>query len=72
MRNKISQLIEQLGVTPYRFAKDTDISTNTIYSLKKNPHQFPTGEVFDKIIAKYEVSLDEIVEYYEEQKEKIA
>jgi hypothetical protein len=54
-----------LGVSAYRFAEDTGITKNTVYSLKNNPSQFPSGEVFDRIISTYKVSVNEIIEWVE-------
>ncbi|WP_371413486.1 helix-turn-helix domain-containing protein [Microcystis aeruginosa] len=34
MKNKIDSFIKRLGITPYRFAKDTGLSMNNIYLLK--------------------------------------
>ena len=65
MKNRIESLLKELGVTAYRFAEDTGITKNTVYSLKNNPAQFPSGEVFERIIAKYQVNPNQIVEYYE-------
>jgi DNA-binding Xre family transcriptional regulator len=65
MRNRIERLVEDLGITPYRLAKDTGISKNTVYLLISNPSQFPKGEVFEKIIESYRVTPNDIVEWYE-------
>lgn len=63
MKNRVSDLIQRLGVTAYRFAEDTGISKNTVYLLKNNPSQFPSGEVFDRIIGTYpEITPNDIVE----------
>lgn len=63
MQNKIGQLIKSLGITPYRFAKETGINQTTVYSLKNNPHKFPREAVWDRIIATYKVEPNDIVEY---------
>jgi transcriptional regulator with XRE-family HTH domain len=65
MKNRINRLIEELGITAYRFAEDTGITKNTVYLLKNNPDQFPSGDIFDRIITKYGVSVDRIVEWVE-------
>lgn len=67
MKNRIDELIKQLGVSAYRFAEDTGITKNTIYLLKNNPSQFPSGEVFDRIIATYKVTPSDIVEWVPEE-----
>lgn len=68
MRNKLGELIQKLGVTPYRFAEQTGISKNTVYLLKNNPSQFPSGEVFDRVISRYNVTPSDIVEWYPEDR----
>jgi DNA-binding Xre family transcriptional regulator len=67
MKNKIDTLIKQLGISAYRFAEDTGITRNTVYSLKNNPLQFPSGDIFDRIISTYKVRLDDIVEWVPEE-----
>jgi DNA-binding Xre family transcriptional regulator len=61
MKNRIKELIESLGVTAYRFSEDTGITKTTVYALKNNPDQFPSKEVFDRIIAVYKVTPNDIV-----------
>lgn len=50
MKNRISELIEGLGITAYKFAKETGISMNTVYLLKNNPNQYPSSDICDRII----------------------
>lgn len=63
MRNKIGQLIARLGVTPYRFAKETGINPTTVYLLKNDPSKFPREQIWSRIIATYKVQPNDIVEY---------
>ncbi len=63
MRNRINDLIQGLGITAYRFSEDTGISKTTVYLLKNNPSQFPSEKIFDRIIEKYKVTPNEIVEW---------
>lgn len=67
MKNKIDSFIKQLGVSAYRFTEDTGITKNTVYSLKNNPLQFPSGDVFDRIITTYKVTPGDIVEWVPEE-----
>lgn len=69
MKNKIPELIERLGISAYQLAGDTGISRNTIYMLKKNPTQFPSKDVFDKIITKYQVTPNDLVEWVPDDEE---
>jgi|688.fasta_scaffold924917_1 DNA-binding XRE family transcriptional regulator len=61
MKNRVKQLIADLGISAYRFAEDTGISKNTVYLLKNNPDQFPSGDICDRIIDTYQVSIADIV-----------
>ena len=66
MKNKIDSLIKRLGITPYRFAKDTGISMNNIYLLKNDSSQFPSARVFDLILETYKdkgIGVNDIVEW---------
>lgn len=63
MKNKVDELIKKIGVTPYSFAKETGISKNTVYLLKNNPLQFPSKEVFSRVIKTYGVTPNDIVEW---------
>lgn len=63
MKNRIAKLLVNLKITPYRMAKDTGISANTVYALQKNPDQFPSGDVFDRLIGRYGVAPSDIVEH---------
>lgn len=66
MRNRIKKLIESLDVSAYRFAEQTGITKNTVYLLKNNPSQFPSSEIFDRIISVYKVTPNDIVEWHPE------
>jgi predicted transcriptional regulator len=66
MKNRISKLIEELNITAYQFAKETGITLNTIYLLRNNPDQFPSGNVFSRIIKRYKLSPNDIVECADE------
>ncbi|AVQ73447.1 hypothetical protein MiYa_02417 [Microcystis aeruginosa NIES-2519] len=66
MKNKIDSFIKRLGITPYRFAKDTGLSMNNIYLLKNDPSQFPSARVFDLILERYKdqgIGVNDIVEW---------
>lgn len=63
MENRIDALIRKLGISAYRFASDTDIPMNTVYALKKDPSQYPSGKVVDRIITTYKVDLSDIIAY---------
>ena len=67
MKNRVSKLIDKLGVSAYRFAEQTGITKNTVYLLKNNPSQFPSSDIFDRIIETYSVSPNDIVEWVSEE-----
>lgn len=63
VRNKIKDLIENRGITPYRFWKDTGLSQPTAYRLCKNSADVPTGDVLDAICKTYNLQPGDLLEY---------
>jgi predicted transcriptional regulator len=53
MKNRIKELIKNLGITAYKFSKTTGIPKNTVYLLKNNPDQYPSSSICDRIIDAY-------------------
>lgn len=62
LKNRLAKLIEELKITPYRLAKDTGVSANTIYALKNNPSQYPSREVAERIADTYDLQPNDILE----------
>ena len=52
-KNRIMELLNQRGITRYRFWKDTGLSRATAYRLCDDPGYIPTGEVIEKICRAY-------------------
>lgn len=52
-KNKIKDLLDQQGITRYRFWKDTGLSRATAYRLCDEPTYIPTGDVIEKICRAY-------------------
>jgi len=63
MRNKIKELVENRGITPYRFWKDTGLSQPTAYRLCRDMQAVPTGEVLEAICKAYNVQPGDLLEY---------
>lgn len=59
--NKIKEFIDRRGITPYRFAKEVGITTNTVYPLYNNPNQRMGVLVLEKICDVYKVQPSEII-----------
>ena len=69
VRNKISQFIENHGITAYKLSKQTGLTLNTVYRLANNPDQIPSGDVIDAILNKYtESTINELIEQTREIK----
>lgn len=60
--NRLSKLIKELGITPYRMAKDTGVSSNTIYALRNNPDQYPSKDVAQRILETYDLCPNDLIE----------
>lgn len=63
MRNKIKQFLDDRGITPYQFRKDTGVAQRTAYDLYNNPEQLPSSTVLGKICDTYEVQPGELLEW---------
>lgn len=63
VRNKIKELIESRGITPYRFWKDTGLSQPTAYRLCRNTQDVPTGDVLEAICKAYDLQPGDLLVY---------
>ncbi|MBD2535542.1 helix-turn-helix transcriptional regulator [Nostoc flagelliforme FACHB-838] len=63
VKNKIKQFIDNKGITPYKFQKDTGVASKTAYDLYNNPWQVPHATVLNKICDRYEIQPSEILEW---------
>lgn len=53
VRNDLKRLIDEKGITPYRFWKDTGFNKGTAYRLYDDPDYIPGKEVMEKIAQVY-------------------
>jgi DNA-binding XRE family transcriptional regulator len=61
LRNRIKVLVDDLGVTPYKFAQEVGIAYNTAYRLYNKPEKLPDISVVQKICDTYQVQVDKVV-----------
>jgi len=69
MRNKIKPFLSSMGITRYRFWKDTRIAMRTAYDLYEHPEQIPAGTVLEKICSTYQVQPGELLEWIPDETE---
>jgi len=50
---RIKPLVDQRGITPYRFWKDLGVAQNTAYSLYNDPTYIPREEVMSLLFQIY-------------------
>lgn len=67
MRNKIKAFLDDQGITPYQFRKDTGVAQRTAYDLYNNPDQYPGKDVMDKICSTYKIQPGDLLEWVEDQ-----
>ena len=53
VRNEVRRLIDQRGITRYRFWQDTGLNRGTAYRLYDDPSYIPGGDVMDTIAKVY-------------------
>lgn len=62
MKNKIKQLLDSQGITPYRFQKETGLSVRTSYKLYNEEDHLPDGKTIAIICNLYKVEPNDILE----------
>ena len=63
MKNKISSLIEGLGITAYKFAKVADIPLGTVYEIQRDATRMPSGKIMDRIFLAFpDVEIVDLIE----------
>lgn len=67
--NRIKEFVDSRGITPYRFAQETGITSNTVYALYHNPNQRVGAAVLEKICATYKVQPNKILVWIEQPEE---
>jgi DNA-binding Xre family transcriptional regulator len=64
MRNRIRQIVDGRGITPYEFWKRTGIgSQTTAYALYNNPEQYPGKNVMNAICETFRLQPGEVIEW---------
>ncbi|MCC5634044.1 MULTISPECIES: helix-turn-helix domain-containing protein [Nostoc] len=61
IRNKVKKFVDGLGITRYRFQKDTGIAPSTAYNLYDNPDWIPQVTALNKICDFYRVQPSELI-----------
>lgn len=62
LRHHLKERIPE-GVTPYRIAKDAQLSTNTIYKLTADPYATLVPQVLEKLCALLECQPGDLLSY---------
>ena len=63
LRNRIKELVDSKGITPYQFRKDTGLATNTAYNLYNDPDYIPGSSAMTKICEAYGVQPGDLIVY---------
>ena len=53
IKNDIKSLVDRMGISKYRFWKDTGLSKDTAYSLYNKPGYIPRKDVMEKLAETY-------------------
>ena len=53
LKNDIKTLVDRMGITRYRFWKDTGLSRQTAYELYDNPDRIPKQDVMERLAETY-------------------
>lgn len=53
IRNDIKTLVDRLGITPYKFWKETGLAKDTAYGLYKKPEYIPKKDVMERLAVTY-------------------
>ncbi|MBD2100657.1 helix-turn-helix transcriptional regulator [Leptolyngbya sp. FACHB-261] len=68
LRNKIKDLVDGRGITPYRFWKDTGLSRNTAYNLYNDPTYIPGAEIITAICEVYKCQPGDFLMWLEDER----
>lgn len=67
--NQIRAFVDQRGLKPYRFWKQTGLSRATAYRLYSDRSYVPTGDVLDKICQTYRIQPGELLIWVPDEEE---
>ena len=62
MKNKIKTLVDNRGMSVYKFRKDTGIAQATAYELYNNPKHLPSIRVLERICETYRIQPNDVIE----------
>jgi predicted transcriptional regulator len=51
---KVSEILEEHKITPYRLAKDSGLANNTVYSIVNGKSEVMHGQVLEKLLSTLE------------------
>ncbi len=63
LKNTIKELIDQKGITAYRFVKDTGFAPATGYRLAADSTYIPSAKILETICDRYRVQPGDILEW---------
>jgi DNA-binding Xre family transcriptional regulator len=67
IRNKIKQFVDERGLTPYRFWKDSGIGKATAYELYNDSGRVPDNETIRRICAVYGCKTSDLIEIKDDE-----
>jgi DNA-binding Xre family transcriptional regulator len=63
VKNRVSELLQERGLSVYRFWKDSGIARNTAYRLASDPDHYPEKSVLHAICQTLGVTPGEVLIY---------
>lgn len=67
LRNRVKELIDNMGISRYQFCKDTGLTQNTGYRLYKDSDYIPGADALLKICKAYKIQPGVLIEYLPEE-----
>ncbi|WP_072044975.1 helix-turn-helix domain-containing protein [Aliterella atlantica] len=67
LRNRVKELVDNLGISRYQFCKDTGLTQNTGYRLYKDADYIPGSDALLKICKAYKIQPGVLIEYIPEE-----
>ncbi|MEM7717530.1 MAG: helix-turn-helix transcriptional regulator [Cyanobacteria bacterium P01_A01_bin.68] len=70
VRNLIKQFVDGMGISPYKFQKDTGLAQKTAYDLYNDAWQAPHITSLNKICDYYRIQPGKILEWVPPEEEE--
>lgn len=67
VRNLIARVLEEKGMSRYRFWQDSGLARVTAYRLVDDPSYIPGGEVWDKVCCALNCQPGELMEWISDE-----